>query len=56
MKLILNIWRQSDRNSKGRFKEYKLRDLNPDMSLFEALDYLNEELLSKDEDTIEFDP
>lgn len=55
MKLTFKIWRQKSTNDKGKFKEYKLSDLSPDMSLFEALDTLNDHLLTKGEDPVEFD-
>ena len=55
MQLTFKIWRQEDKNSRGKFKKYKMKDLNSNMSLFEALDQLNEELLIKGEDPVEFD-
>lgn len=54
MKLTFNIWRQLKRDSKGGFKKYQMEDLSPDMSLFEALDILNDQLMQKGEDPIEF--
>lgn len=55
MNLTLKIWRQPNQKSKGRFVKYNMKDLHPDMSLFEALDQLNEQLLIKGEDPVEFD-
>ncbi len=51
----LKVWRQKDANSKGKFVNYTVNDVNPDMSFLEMLDVLNEELIKKDEIPIEFD-
>ncbi|MBY0414545.1 MAG: succinate dehydrogenase/fumarate reductase iron-sulfur subunit [Bdellovibrionales bacterium] len=55
MKLNFKIWRQKNAKSKGEFINYELLDLNEDMSLLEALDYLNESLVEKNETTVSFD-
>ncbi|MEO1050993.1 MAG: succinate dehydrogenase/fumarate reductase iron-sulfur subunit [Bacteroidota bacterium] len=55
MKITFNVWRQYDSKSKGQFKKYKMDDLSPDMSLFEALDLLNDQLVQQGVDPIEFD-
>lgn len=55
MKLNLKIWRQKSANSKGEFKSYKLDDVSPDMSFLEMLDVLNEQLIRKGEESVEFD-
>ena len=55
MQLTFKIWRQADAKAKGKLKKYKMKNLNPNMSLFEALDQLNEVLLVNGEDPIEFD-
>ncbi|MEQ8471038.1 MAG: succinate dehydrogenase/fumarate reductase iron-sulfur subunit [Marinoscillum sp.] len=55
MQLTFNIWRQPHRERKGKFVNYPMDNLHQDMSLFEALDVLNDELLKKGEDPIEFD-
>jgi len=51
----LKVWRQKDANSKGKFVNYTVKDVNPDMSFLEMLDVLNEDLIKKDEIPIEFD-
>ncbi len=51
----LKVWRQKDADSKGKFVSYTVNDVNPDMSFLEMLDVLNEELIKKDEEPIEFD-
>lgn len=55
MRLTLRIWRQKDRNSPGKFVDYALSNVSPDMSFLEALDLLNLELAKKGEDTVAFD-
>ena len=55
MQLTFKIWRQPGREHKGTFIHYPMDNLHQDMSLFEALDVLNDELLKKGEDPIEFD-
>jgi len=54
MNLTLKVWRQKNRNDKGRMVEYKVT-ASPDMSFLEMLDVLNEDLLRKGEDPIAFD-
>ncbi|WP_413577200.1 succinate dehydrogenase/fumarate reductase iron-sulfur subunit [Bdellovibrio sp. HCB290] len=55
MKLIFKVWRQESPTAQGDFKTYELNDLHPDMSLLEALDFLNEKLTLKNEKAIAFD-
>ena len=55
MKVLLKIWRQDDRNTAGRLVDYPLDDVDPDMSLLDMLDMLNEQLVKKGERVIEFD-
>ena len=55
MKLHLKIWRQKDANSKGQMVDYPLNGVEEDMSFLEMLDVLNEQLISKGEEPIEFD-
>jgi succinate dehydrogenase / fumarate reductase iron-sulfur subunit len=55
MRLILNIWRQPTTKSPGKMVRYECATLNPDMSMLEALDVLNEELILKGEDPITFE-
>jgi len=51
----LKIWRQKNAQSKGEFKFYKVENINPDMSFLEMLDILNEDLIKKNSEPIEFD-
>src|ERR1700756_462982 len=55
MKLIFHIWRQKDRSSAGRMVRYEKDNLNPDMSMLEALDVLNEDLILKGEEPVTFE-
>ena len=45
MNLTLNVWRQPNRQAKGKIVEYHVKDISPDMSFLEMLDVLNEDLL-----------
>jgi len=55
MNLTLQVWRQKDGRSEGRFAGYEARDISPDMSFLEMLDVVNERLTQKGEDPIAFD-
>ncbi|MDR0228661.1 MAG: succinate dehydrogenase/fumarate reductase iron-sulfur subunit [Flavobacteriaceae bacterium] len=55
MKLHLKIWRQKDRKSQGKIVDYTLENVNPHMSFLEMLDTLNDELILKNEEPVEFD-
>lgn len=53
--LKLRIWRQANRQAAGRFVDYTLHDLSPDMSFLEMLDVLNERLVREGQDPVAFD-
>ena len=55
MKLTLNVWRQKDSKSEGKFVTYDAPDISPDMSFLEMLDVVNRRLVEKGEDPIAFD-
>ncbi|HUY82700.1 MAG TPA: succinate dehydrogenase/fumarate reductase iron-sulfur subunit [Acidobacteriaceae bacterium] len=55
MKLTLKIWRQKGPNDKGKFVTYPLDDVNPEMSMLECLDVLNESLIERDEEPVAFE-
>ncbi len=55
MTLHLRIWRQKDANSPGKLVSYTLNDVTPEMSFLEMLDVLNEHLIAKGEEPVEFD-
>lgn len=55
MRLALHIWRQKNASSGGRMVRYELNNVNPDMSMLEALDVLNEELILKGDEPVAFE-
>jgi succinate dehydrogenase / fumarate reductase iron-sulfur subunit len=55
MNFRLKIWRQKDRQSKGRLVDYQARDVSPDTSFLEMLDIVNDELTERGEIPIAFD-
>jgi succinate dehydrogenase / fumarate reductase iron-sulfur subunit len=55
MDLKLKIWRQKDTQSRGKFVDYKLKDISPDSSFLEMLDVLNEQLIARNEEPVVFD-
>ena len=55
MKIYLKIWRQKNANDKGGMVDYTLDGVESDMSFLEMLDVLNEELIVKGEEPVEFD-
>ncbi len=55
MKLNLKIWRQKDAKTKGSMKDYTIDGIDGDMSFLEMMDVLNEDLINKGEEAIEFD-
>lgn len=55
MKVYLKVWRQRHARDAGRFVDYTVDGINPDMSFLEMLDVLNNRLISQGEDPIAFD-
>jgi len=55
MNLTLKVWRQKNKNEKGRFVTYQAKEISEDMSFLEMLDVVNEENTKKGEDPIYFD-
>lgn len=55
MKVTVKIWRQDSAESKGKFVDYPVDNVNPDMSFLEMLDELNEVIIKNDDIPIEFD-
>jgi succinate dehydrogenase / fumarate reductase iron-sulfur subunit len=53
--VYLKIWRQEGPDKPGKFVDYTLDKANEHMSFLEMLDVLNEELMKKGEDPVEFD-
>ncbi len=52
--VTLKVWRQAGPDKPGKFETYQAKDLNPNMSLLEMLDVVNDELERKGEDPIAF--
>jgi succinate dehydrogenase / fumarate reductase, iron-sulfur subunit len=55
MRLILRVWRQKGANAPGKMTRYEANDVNPDMSMLELLDVLNEGLILRGEEPIAFE-
>jgi succinate dehydrogenase / fumarate reductase iron-sulfur subunit len=55
MTIHLRIWRQKNAGSPGKLVPYTVNEVSPEMSILEVLDVLNEELVKKGEEPIEFD-
>jgi succinate dehydrogenase / fumarate reductase iron-sulfur subunit len=55
MNFKLRIWRQKDRQSKGRLVDYAAQDISPNASVLEMLDIVNENLLLRGDEPIAFD-
>jgi succinate dehydrogenase / fumarate reductase iron-sulfur subunit len=55
MNLKLQVWRQRNTQSDGRFVEYEAKDVSPDMSFLEMLDVVNEDLMDRGDEPIAFD-
>jgi len=52
--VTLRVWRQAGPGETGRFVEYQASDLNPNMSLLEMLDVVNDDLERRGEEPIAF--
>lgn len=55
MNLKLHVWRQKNRNEKGRMETYDAKNVSPDMSFLEMLDVLNETLIGENKMPITFE-
>ena len=55
LNLHLKIWRQKNKDDKGKFVDYEANDISTDMSFLEMLDLINEGLIKKGEEPIAFD-
>src|SRR6202166_2949909 len=55
MRLILHVWRQKNAASLGRMVRYDAKEVNPDMSMLELLDVVNEDLILKGDEPIAFE-
>ena len=55
LNLTLKVWRQKNKDDKGKFETHKLENLDTHMSFLEMMDVLNEMLISNNIDPIAFD-
>ncbi len=55
MTIHLKIWRQARGAKDGKFVAYTVNDVQAEMSFLEMLDILNEDLVRKGEEAVEFD-
>ncbi len=55
MQFKLRVWRQKGPEEKGGLKNYQVKDIQPDMSVLEMLDTLNQELVESGEEPIAFE-
>lgn len=55
MNLKLKIWRQKNPKSQGKFVDYILDDVSPEMSFLEMLDALNEKLIIGGDEPVAFE-
>ncbi len=55
MRVTLKIWRQKARTAPGKFVRYPVDNVNPDMSMLECLDVLNEQLIERGDDPVAFE-
>ena len=55
MDLTLKVWRQKNRNDKGKMETYHVNDISTDSSFLEMLDILNNDLLEAGEEPVAFD-
>ena len=55
MNLTLKIWRQKNKESKGKMETYKVTDISEHMSFLEMLDVLNEQLINAGDEPVAFD-
>ena len=55
MTIHLRVWRQAGPDAKGKLVPYTVENVSPDMSFLELLDFLNEDLVAKGDEPVEFD-
>ena len=55
MKIHLNVWRQKNAQTNGKFEAYDLDNISEDMSFLEMLDVLNEGLINEGKEPVVFD-
>lgn len=55
MTINLKVWRQRNASTTGKLVDYKLDGVSEHMSFLEMFDHLNEQLMKKGEEPVEFD-
>lgn len=55
MNLTLKVWRQKNKDDRGSFETYPVKDISSEMSFLEMFDVLNEQLIQDGKDPIAFD-
>jgi succinate dehydrogenase / fumarate reductase, iron-sulfur subunit len=55
MDLTLKVWRQKSAKDKGKFEQYKVKDISPDTSFLEMIDILNNQLIHEGKEPVAFD-
>ncbi len=55
MNLTLKVWKQKNKDTKGRFETYNAMGISPDMSFLEMFDVVNEQLINEGKEPIAFD-
>jgi succinate dehydrogenase/fumarate reductase-like Fe-S protein len=55
MRLILEVWRQADAASPGRFERYEVDGVTDEVSMLELLDMLNAQLVAEGREPVAFD-
>jgi succinate dehydrogenase / fumarate reductase iron-sulfur subunit len=55
MDLKLQVWKQKNANTRGKFEAYEVKNISSEMSFLEMFDVLNEQLISEGKDPIAFD-
>ena len=55
MKIKLQIWRQKNEKAKGKFENYELDNVSPEMGFLEMLDALNLKLANERKEPVVFD-
>jgi succinate dehydrogenase / fumarate reductase iron-sulfur subunit len=53
--LTLKVWKQKNRNTKGNFETYQVKNISTEMSFLEMFDVLNEQLIAEGKEPIAFD-
>ena len=55
LNLTLKVWRQKNKEDKGKFETYDMKGVSTDMSFLEMFDVLNERLITEGKEPVAFD-